>query len=53
MRTIIQRVSRADVSIESLIKAKIGKGILVLVGIEDTEDLMADLDQALAYAADF
>jgi D-tyrosyl-tRNA(Tyr) deacylase len=38
MRTIIQRVSKAEVSISGKIKSQIGKGILVLVGIEDADN---------------
>ena len=42
MRTLIQRVSKASVTIDGNLKSSIGKGLLVLVGIEDadtTEDL--------------
>ena len=40
MRAVVQRVSRASVTIEGSIKSAIGKGLLVLVGIcdEDTEE---------------
>ena len=37
MRVLIQRVSRASVTINQLIKSDIGKGLLVLIGIEDTD----------------
>ncbi len=37
MRVLIQRVSRASVAIEGKIKSSIGKGLLVLVGIEETD----------------
>jgi D-aminoacyl-tRNA deacylase len=37
MRAVIQRVTRASVTIGSLLKSSIGKGILVLVGIEETD----------------
>lgn len=37
MRAVIQRVSRASVSIEGLIKSEIGTGLLVFVGIEETD----------------
>jgi D-aminoacyl-tRNA deacylase len=39
MRTVIQRVSKASVEVEGQVKGKIGRGILVYVGIEkgDTE----------------
>jgi len=42
MRVIIQRVSKASVSISGKLKASIGQGLLVLVGIEnadETEDI--------------
>lgn len=42
MRAVIQRVSQASVTIHNLIRASIGNGLLVLVGIEDadtTEDI--------------
>jgi D-aminoacyl-tRNA deacylase len=38
MRAVIQRVSRASVKIKKRIKAEIGFGLLVLVGIEDCDD---------------
>lgn len=37
MRVVIQRVRKADVSIEGKIKSKINKGLLILLGIEDTD----------------
>ena len=37
MRVLIQRVSKASVTINQLIKSDIGKGLLVFVGIEDTD----------------
>ncbi len=37
MRTVIQRVSQANVTIDDSIKAAIGTGLLVLVGIEDAD----------------
>ncbi len=37
MRSVIQRVSRAEVAIEGKIKARIGKGLLILLGIEDAD----------------
>lgn len=43
MKTVIQRVSQASVTIDSKIVANIQKGLLVLVGIEDT-DLKEDID---------
>lgn len=43
MRAIIQRVSQASVSIHGSIKSEIEKGLLVLVGIEEEDDL-ADVE---------
>ena len=37
MRTVIQRVKRASVSIENEIRGSIGKGMLILVGIEEND----------------
>lgn len=37
MRTVIQRVQHASVTIDGTLKSKIGKGLLVLVGIEDRD----------------
>ena len=37
MRAVIQRVSKASVSIEGEIKSEIGNGLLVLLGIENTD----------------
>ena len=42
MRVVIQRVSKASVTIDGKINAEIGKGLLVLVGIEDA-DTMEDI----------
>lgn len=42
MRTVIQRVSKASVTVDDTIVSSIGKGLLVLLGIEDadgTEDI--------------
>lgn len=42
MRAVIQRVSRASVTIDGFEKGRIGNGLLVLIGFEDadnTEDL--------------
>lgn len=38
MRTLIQRVQRASVTIDGEMKSQIGKGLLVLVGIEDRDE---------------
>ena len=43
MRAVIQRVSRASVTIEGTVRSVIGNGLLVLVGIEDS-DTPEDLD---------
>lgn len=37
MRAVIQRVSRASVTIEGAVKSSIGEGLLVLLGIEDAD----------------
>lgn len=43
MRTVIQRVQHASVTIDGILKSKIGKGLLILVGIED-RDTQEDID---------
>jgi len=43
MRAVIQRVNRASVTIRKKIKSEIGLGLLVLVGIEESDDL-PDID---------
>lgn len=37
MRTVIQRVSKAVVSVNQVVAGAIGKGLLILVGIEDAD----------------
>lgn len=37
MRVIIQRVSQASVTIDGIVKSSIGLGLLVLLGIEDSD----------------
>ena len=37
MRVVIQRVQHASVTIDGNLKSKIGKGLLILVGIEDRD----------------
>lgn len=37
MRTVTQRVQHASVTINGELKSKIGKGLLVLVGVEDND----------------
>ena len=43
MRAVVQRVSEASVSIEGNVKGSIGKGFMVLLGVEDIDE-QADLD---------
>ena len=43
MRIVIQRVKYASVSINGKIKSKIDKGLLILIGIEDSDN-QADID---------
>ena len=43
MRTLIQRVQHTSVTIDGQLKSKIGKGLLVLVGIED-RDTQEDIE---------
>ena len=37
MRTVVQRVSEASVTIDGKVKSTIGKGLLLLIGIEDAD----------------
>ena len=43
MRAVIQRVASASVEIDKKIHAQIGKGVLILIGIEDS-DTSEDID---------
>ncbi len=43
MRVLLQRVSEASVSVDGVVSGAIGAGVLLLVGIEDT-DSRADID---------
>lgn len=43
MRTVIQRVRHASVTIEGRVKSEIGQGLLILVGVEDS-DTQEDVD---------
>ena len=43
MRAVIQRVSHASVTINGVVKSKIGQGFLILLGVCD-EDSMEDVD---------
>ncbi|MDR2956454.1 MAG: D-tyrosyl-tRNA(Tyr) deacylase [Prevotella sp.] len=38
MRILIQRVKQASVTIDNKIKSRIGKGLLILLGIEDNDN---------------
>ncbi len=38
MRILVQRVTKASVTIDNNIKSKIGKGILIFVGIEEADN---------------
>jgi D-aminoacyl-tRNA deacylase len=38
MRAVIQRVTKASVSIKNSIKASVGNGLLILVGIEEADN---------------
>jgi D-aminoacyl-tRNA deacylase len=37
MRVVIQRVSRASVTVDEAVTGKIGQGLLVLLGVEDSD----------------
>ncbi|MEI7735037.1 MAG: D-aminoacyl-tRNA deacylase [Ferruginibacter sp.] len=37
MRTVIQRVTNASVTIDGIVKSAIGSGLMVLIGIEDAD----------------
>lgn len=43
MRTVIQRVNQASVSIKNKVKSEINKGLLILVGIEEADNIK-DID---------
>ena len=43
MRVLLQRVREASVTIEGKVKSAIGKGLLILVGIENADE-QADID---------
>ncbi len=43
MRVVIQRVSECSVTIDEIVSGKIAKGLLVLVGIEDSDNI-ADIE---------
>ena len=57
MRALVQRVSRASVSVDGVARAAIGPGLLVLLGVthDDNEficDRLADKVRALRVFAD-
>ena len=39
MKSVVQRVSKANVAIHNTVKSQIEKGLLVLVGIEDADTI--------------
>ena len=43
MRAVVQRVSEASVTIDGAVKGSIGKGYMVLLGVEDIDE-QEDLD---------
>lgn len=47
MRCVVQRVSRASVTVEGKITGEIGRGVLVLLGVEE-----GDSEQDMRYMAD-
>ncbi|HCE58395.1 MAG TPA: D-tyrosyl-tRNA(Tyr) deacylase [Prolixibacteraceae bacterium] len=47
MRVVLQRVSKASVTVEGEIVSEIGRGMLILVGIED-EDTQDDINWLVA-----
>ena len=50
MRTVIQRVSHASVTIDGQVHGKIGKGYMILVGIcdEDTEETVRKMAEKIS-----
>ena len=47
MKVVIQRVTSASVTINESVNATIGKGLLILLGIE-TEDTVSDAEKLCA-----
>ncbi len=39
MRAVVQRVSEAKVTVEEKITGSIGKGLMILLGVEDSDDI--------------
>lgn len=57
MRAVIQRVSRAAVSADGAVRASIGRGLLILLGVADTDteldcDVLADKIDGLRIFSD-
>ena len=50
MRVLIQRVSRASVTIDNKLKSSVSAGLLILLGIEN-EDTQEDIDWLCAKIA--
>jgi D-tyrosyl-tRNA(Tyr) deacylase len=50
MRAVVQRVSRAQVTIEGRVSAEIGAGLLILLGVgrEDSADISASFAEKIA-----
>ena len=51
MRFVIQRVSEASVTIDGMVRGAIGKGFMVLIGIEnqDTNEIADKMIKKLVY----
>lgn len=47
MKAVLQRVAKADVTVDGSVVGRIGKGLLILLGVEQ-----GDTEQDLAYLAD-
>ncbi len=47
MRAVIQRVSRGSVTVDGVVIGEIGQGIMVLLGIQDTDD-----EKVISYMVD-
>ena len=52
MRTVIQRVQHAAVTIDGTVKSNIGKGFLLLLGVEET-DTSEDVDSHFTLYASY
>ena len=47
MKVVIQRCTQASVTIGGQLKSSIGPGMMILMGIEDADDILDDIKQAL------